>query len=85
MFYTKKVTLEVNGKKIEATVTLDAPGLEPDADCLTPEMILGAVACNQNQQFYSRHHDRNRVARVKVKPDVAQFPAFVPRSLRLVA
>lgn len=85
MHYTKKAILEVNGKKIEATVTLTAPGLEPDDDCLTPEMILGAIACNQNQQFYSRHHDLNRVARVKVKPDVAQSPAFVPRPLRLVA
>lgn len=85
MKFLKKVTIEVNGKKLEATVTLDAPGLEPDSDCLTPEMILVAVASHQNQQFYSRHHDRNRVARVMVKPDVAQSPALVRRPLRLVA
>lgn len=85
MQFNQKIVIEVNGKRLEATVTLDAPELEPDADCLTPEMILGAVASHQNQMFYSRHHDRNRVARVLVKPDVAQSPAVVRRPLRLVA
>lgn len=84
MKYTKTITIEVNGKSIQATVTMDAPGLELD-DCLSPQMILSAVANEQNMQYRSRHH-RDRVATITVRPQdelVSQSQQRAP--LRLVA
>lgn len=85
MKHLQKVTLEVNGKTIEATITVDAPGLDTE-DCLNAKMILAAVANGQNMTYNSRHH-KDRSATVVVNPsarlDVAEPVA--PRALRLVA
>lgn len=84
MKYTQTVTIEVNGKSIQATVTLLAPGLNTE-DCLSAQMILGAVANNQDTQYYSRHHS-DRVAKVLVRSPQAVTSHCEERpALRLVA
>lgn len=67
MKFTKVIKISVNGKIIQATVHLDAPGLESE-DCLSARMILTAVANEQNIEYRSRHHS-NRIAKVDVNPD----------------
>lgn len=84
MKHTQTITIQVNGKTIQATVSLDAPGLEVE-DCLSAQMILSAVANQQNMQYRSRHHP-DRVASVTVRPqDDLVTQSNVRAPLRLVA
>lgn len=80
MKYQKEVLVEVNGKQVTATVTVDMPHMDV-ADHVDAAMILGAVAANQNRVYVSRHHD-DRVIRCLVQPEV-KLSAREP--LRLVA
>lgn len=84
MKHQQQVTIEVNGKSIQATITVDAPGLDVE-DRLNARMILSAVASGQNVTYNSRHH-KDRTATVVVNPSarVDAFAQAEPR-LRLVA
>lgn len=82
--FEQQVTIRVNGKTIQATVRLDAPGLDVE-DCLSPQMILAAVGSGRNTQYHSRHH-KDRVASVDVFPTTAKAAdAEAKPALRLVA
>lgn len=84
MKFVQQVTINVNGKTINATVQLDAPGLTL-ADGLGPQMILSAVASGRNTSFHSRH-DKDSVAAIEVHPvAVPQFEVKAKPALRLVA
>lgn len=86
MKHTQIVTIEVNGKRIEATVTVDAPGLDVDQDCLNARMILAAVASGQNTTYHSRHHkDRAALVQVAPMPQANTAEAFERPRLRRVA
>lgn len=82
MKFEQEVKIVVNGKTIVATVQLSAPGLETE-DCLSPQMILGAVATGRNTKYHSRHHT-DRVASVEVQP-VVESKIDTKPALRLVA
>ncbi len=82
MKHSQVITIEVNGKRIQATLSLDAPGLETE-DCLNAQMILAAVASNQDVTYSSRHH-KNRSARVLVRQE-HQTPGAARPALRLAA
>lgn len=84
MKHTQKVLIEVNGKTIEATITVDAPGLDAAEDCLNASMILSAAARGQNTAYHSRHH-KDRVAHVLVNPSARVTEQAAPQELRLVA
>lgn len=64
MKFTQQVTIEVNGKSVSATVTVEAPGLDVTNDCVNAQMILAAVAAGQNVTYQSRHH-KDRTAVIK--------------------
>lgn len=84
MKHTQKVLIEVNGKSVEATITVDAPGLDCVEDCLNASMILSAAARGQNTAYHSRHH-KDRVAHVLVNPAVRINEQAARTELRLVA
>ncbi|KVP75565.1 hypothetical protein WJ96_07605 [Burkholderia ubonensis] len=83
MKHVQEVTIRVNGKTIKATVQLDAPGLDVD-DCLSPQMILSAVASGQKTEYRSRHH-KDRVATIETRARVDESEAQDKPALRLVA
>lgn len=64
MKFAKQVTIEVNGKVVIATVTVDAPDLDVSKDCVNARMILAAVGSGQNVTYQSRHH-KERTASIK--------------------
>jgi len=66
MKHLQTVIIRVNGKDIQATVELNAPELTSE-DCVSPSMILSAVANGQNMKFASRHH-KDRQAIIEVRP-----------------
>ena len=82
MKFEQEIKIVVNGKTISATVQLSAPGLETE-DCLSPQMILTAVASGQNTKYHSRHHT-DRVAAIEVRP-MAESKVESKPALRLVA
>lgn len=77
MQFTKQIVVEVGGRLIPATVTVNAPGLDPLTDFVSAPMLLSAVANNQDTLIRSRHH-KDRDVRITVTP-----PA--PPALRLAA
>lgn len=77
MKHTTIVTIEVNGKAVEAVVTVDAPGLNVIEDMVDANMILAAAAKNQNTSFTSRHH-KDRVAHILVSKPKGEQVAGVP-------
>jgi len=77
MKHTTIVTIEVNGKAVEAVITVDAPGLNVIDDMVDANMILAAAAKNQNTSFTSRHH-KDRVARILVSKPKGEQVAGVP-------
>lgn len=84
MKFEQQIQITVNGKTIQATVQVSAPGLERE-DCLNAQMILAAVASGRKTEYHSRHH-KDRVATIeackaRVEPRVTE-PKQV---LRLVA
>ncbi len=82
MKHSQIITIEVNGKRIQATLSLEAPGLETE-DCLNAQMILAAVASNQDVTYRSRHH-KDRSARILVRQEHQKQVADRP-ALRLAA
>lgn len=82
MKHTQNITITVNGKTIQATVQVDAPGLETE-DCLNAQMIFAAVGSGQNTSYYSRHH-KDRAASVIVNHR-QDANAIAPQALRMVA
>lgn len=77
MYIQKTLIIEVGGRLVRATVTVDAPGLDPAQDYVSPNLLLTAAATEQATLIRSRHHpDR----------DVRVWPASAPSAqLRLVA
>lgn len=82
MKHTQIITIEVNGKTIQATVQLDAPGLETE-DCLNAQMIFAAVGSGQNMRYFSRHHKDRAASVVLTPPQEADIPDL--QALRMVA
>lgn len=78
----RQVLIEVNGKSIIATVTVDMPGIVPD-DHISPDMLLSAVASGQNRNYLSRHN-RNKVVKCTMNPSQEQLQQAYP-PLRRVA
>lgn len=81
MNFSKQVTIEVNGKFIQATVSVDAPGLDVASDCVNAQMILTAVANNQNCTYRGRHLEIG-VATILVNKPLSVRPKH---TLKLVA
>lgn len=79
MQFEKKVVIEVSGKRVVATVTVDMPGITVD-DYLNPQMVLSAVASGQQTREYASRHDKNKVARILMSADTEDL-----QKLRLVA
>ncbi len=82
MKHSQTLTIEVNGKRIQATISLEAPGLEME-DCLNAQMILAAAATNQDVTYNSRHH-KDRTARILVQREHQMLDSTRPK-LRLAA
>lgn len=68
--------IEVNGKQVLATITVEVPGLVP-ADHVEASMVLSAVASGQESvTFVSRHH-ANKAVRIVNHPDLRHCQAPV--------
>lgn len=78
----KKVLVEVNGKTVVATVTVDIPGLTLD-DHVSPDMVLTVAATGQNLRYCSRHN-KDKVAKLTLNPTKGQVAEAYP-PLRRVA
>lgn len=77
MKHTKNVTIEVNGKTIEAVITIEAPGLDVIEDALSADMILAAAGKGQDTSYVSRHH-KDRVAKVLVNSQKVDPASALP-------
>lgn len=68
--------VEVNGKQVLATITVDVPDLAP-ADYVDAGMLLSAVGSGQDRvTFVSRHH-ADKTVRILNNPDLTQIQAPV--------
>lgn len=72
----RQALVVVNGKRVLATITVDAPGL-CEADHVDAGMLLTAVASGQEAvTFVSRHH-ANKAVRIVNNPELRQDQAPV--------
>lgn len=65
MFFEKEVLIVVNGKTVRAKVCVTAPEVDDCDDGVNPQMVLTAVANNQDMFYRSRDH-QSRDVQVKV-------------------
>lgn len=63
MKHEQHIRVEVNGKTVEGTITVDLPGIEVQ-DYLDAQLVLSAAASRQEVYCVSSRHNREREVRI---------------------